>query len=70
MTRRFLTPREVKTLTGADTPEDQVRSLDRRGIRHLGVNDLGRVIVPVAAVEGGPMPPKAWSPDYSKLAAQ
>ena len=70
----FLTPRQVKQLTGIPNsdPQAQIRNLDERGIRHMGINAAGRVIVPCSVVDGGntaPMPPKPWQPDFSKMGA-
>lgn len=66
----FLTPRQLKTLTGVsgDDPEGQVRVLDEKRVRHFGINRAGRVIVPCSAIEGSkPTEPPAWSPDFSKM---
>jgi hypothetical protein len=67
----FLNRRQLKQLTGisCSDPEAQKRELERRGIRHLGINAGGLLIVPCAAIEGGKESPPSWSPDFSGLRA-
>lgn len=67
----FLTRRQLRALTGipSDQPEAQLAELDRRGIRHLGINALGRLIVPCSAIDAPAKPPEipTWTPDFSKV---
>lgn len=48
----FLTPDDLRILTGYRIPAYQIRWLTRNGIRHW-VNRAGRPVVPRAAIDGG-----------------
>lgn len=64
----FLTPDEVRTLTGFATSARQIAQLRHQGISYW-VNGAGRPIVARAAIEGrrdAPAPPAAtWEPAWA-----
>ena len=62
----FLTPEELKQLTGYARPSNQARRLKKLGLRHW-INARGRVVVPRSAVEGKPSERKTFEPDFSGL---
>lgn len=67
----FLTRRQLRTLTGIPStePQEQLAELNRRGIRHLGINAAGRLIVPCSAIETPSKPlERSWTPDFTMMA--
>lgn len=48
----FLTPDELRDLTGYRMPSAQIRWLTRNGIRHW-IAATGRPVVPRSAIDGG-----------------
>lgn len=67
----FLTPDEVRELTGRARAQAQISALKRMRIRHR-VNEIGRPVVTWAAVDswyGRPDDTEAAAPDFEALRA-
>ncbi len=64
--RLFLTPEELRELTGRAWRKDQIAWLKAKGYKHE-INALGRIVVARAHVEGklGAGTPPAPEPDFT-----